>query len=78
MGLRPMTIKYVSTRPDTPIPCEPTEDGFYLLRVDGELTVGEWFGNWDQLGVDFDAWTYAPEIFEIEVIKKLDLEELAK
>lgn len=73
-----MVIKYVSERPDVPCPCQPAEDGFYLLRVDGELTVAEWYGNWDQMGVDFDAWTYAPEIFEIEVIRRIDLEALAR
>lgn len=74
-----MTIKYITSRSDVPVPCAPAEDGFYLLRVDGELTVGEWYGsNWEQLGVDYDAWTYSPEIFEIEVIRKLDLEALAR
>lgn len=75
-----MTIKYIGDLPD--------EDGIYLVRVDGVLTVAEVtvFANseptWTQLGVDFDHWQYDNKVeYQIEVIVKLNLEmmeEIAK
>lgn len=69
-----MTIKYIGDLPD--------EDGIYLVRVDGELTVaeaqtyGEGGGEpmWAQLGIDYDAWSHGSEVVKLEVITKLGLE----
>lgn len=56
----------------------PTENGVYLVRSNGELTVAEQCcGNWEQLGIDYDVWQFSCVDYEIEVIKKLDLEALA-
>ncbi len=70
-----MTIKYLND--------PPTEDGFYLVREGGQLNfayaaVSEHHDiMWEQLGIDFDVWTHADHVYEIEVIRKLDLEALA-
>lgn len=67
-----MTIQYKGDLPD--------EDGIYLVRVDGELTVAEatTFANseptWAQLGMDYDYWSHSSTAVEIEVITKLGLE----
>lgn len=71
-----MTIKYITSRADVPVPCEPSENGFYLLRVDGTLALAEWWGFWQQFGIDYDIWEFSRKVHEIEVIRKLDLETL--
>lgn len=71
-----MTIKYITSRSDVPVPCEPAEDGPYLLRVDGTLVLAEWFGAWGSFGIDYDIWEFSSKVHEIEVIRKLDLEML--
>lgn len=77
-----MTIKYLNA--------PPTEDGHYLLRVDpGEkfnldpaeqLEVAVLNGSdWLPIGADYDYWQYNQRVeYQIEVIRKLDLKELAK
>lgn len=67
-----MTIEYVGD--------PPSEDGFYLVKEDGELAVAQFHYSitlWEQLGMDYDVWQYAEHPYKIEVIKRLDLEELA-
>lgn len=65
----------------------PTEDGTYLVRVEGkrlEIAELDTFGNagdltfhtWQQIGNDFDMWDNGGD-FEIDIIRKLDLDELA-
>lgn len=67
-----MTIRYVDGK--------PVEAGIYLVRCDGELHVAEWDGSdhWLQLGIDYDVWQYAHSIYEIEVLKRLNLEAMVK
>lgn len=68
-----MTITYMSN--------VPTESGVYLVRVDEALDVAEFDSElemWMLLGSDYDIWSYSEDSYSVEVIKKLDLEELAK
>lgn len=77
-----MTIKYVGE--------PPTEDGYYLLRVDDGLNFNQspndlleiaYFrgDTWEQTGSDYDYWQYDQRTeYQIEVIAKLDLDTLAK
>lgn len=71
-----MTIKYLTAPPD--------EDGIYLVRVNGELTVAEATvdrfakeGYWNQIGSDYDVWRYSSVEYQIEVIACLKLDKLA-
>lgn len=53
-------------------------DGFYLVKCDGKLTIAEKFGNsWNQIGIDYDIWQYSPADFTIEIIGRLDLDDLS-
>lgn len=67
-----MTIKYIGEPPD--------EDGIFLVRVDGELTVAEVRTSaneeptWIQIGIDYDCWSYSSATIEVEAIVKLNLE----
>ena len=56
-----------------------TDDGFYLVKVDGELTVAEWNnGTWSQIGADYDVWEHSyGTTFDVEVICRLDLGQIA-
>lgn len=68
-----MTIKYIGKTPD--------DEGYYLVRVDGKHLEVALFGEglgWLQIGNDYDAWQYTTAEHQIEVIKRLDLEELAR
>lgn len=69
-----MTINY-HTAP-------PTEDGFYVVEVNGELGVAEAMVDhngdvtWYQTGADYDVWQHSPAKFEILVHRKIDLEAM--
>lgn len=71
-----MTIKYIGDPPD--------DEGYYLVRVDGEQLEVALFGEslgWLQVGNDYDVWSYSGATIEIETIVKLDLdmiEQVAK
>lgn len=57
-----------------------TEDGWYLVRVDGDgLEVAEWFdtGTWLQTGSDYDMWGDSSTNWTLQVICKLDLDAIA-
>lgn len=71
----------------------PTERGNYLLRLSCDTQPAEdagfvddnhfrlgWFDGkgWEQFGYDWDVWEHSPELYEIEVLSKLDLEALAE
>lgn len=65
-----MTIKYLTSAPD--------RDGWYLLKVDGALVVAErCMEHWLITGIDYDAWLYSTDEFEIAVICMLDLGQIA-
>lgn len=56
----------------------PSEDGHYLVREDGKLTVAEYeSGTWHQLCADYDMWEYSSATYTIEIVCRLDLEKIA-
>ena len=56
------------------------KDGYYLVKVDKEdLVIAEMVcGNWHQCGADYDVWRCSEDEYEIEIICKLDLEEISR
>jgi len=54
------------------------QEGYYLLRVGGKLTIAELVGNsWYPTGVEYDPWQYHVPQPKIEVICRFDLEKIA-
>lgn len=68
-----MTLIYKGVEP-------PVEEGHYIVRVDNELTVAEFFGgdDWNQLGIDYDVWQYSGLDYTITEYKKIDLNQLIR
>lgn len=58
---------------------EPTEDGFYIVIEDNETTVAEYRdGDWSQIGIDYDCWTFGSRDITLEVVRRLDLDAMVK
>ena len=57
-----------------------TGDGWYLVRLQDGLQIAEYMAAvdcWCQVGFDYDIWEYAHPPVWLEVVCKLDLEQLA-
>ncbi len=66
-----MTIKYIGV--------PPLAEGYYLVRVDDELDIAQYMmGEWMQIGSDYDYWQYSSDVYNLQVLKKLDLDELSR
>jgi hypothetical protein len=70
-----MAIRYASK--------SPIEAGWYICSEDGKLpvcaeaTVDGTAVYWSQVGVDYDYWSHDREVYEIDVICKIDPAEIA-
>lgn len=62
---------------------KPTQDGVYLVLCDGKLEVAEATmyadgeAAWAQINADYDIWNASEEEFDIAIVCKLDLEQIA-
>lgn len=50
---------------------EKHEDGIYIVEVNGEREIAQWYGNWCPLGADYNPWNHPP--VEIKVVAKINL-----
>jgi len=72
-----MSINYTTPK--------PTEEGWYLLVVDGKHEVAQCYHigsdgepRWLIAGSDYDCWTFFSGAYDIGVVCKLDLDKIAE